>query len=132
MGKVFVYFLLDCEIVLLYKLNVSVFDGLYINFVILNIIVFDINDNFLVCIQFIIIVYFSEDVVFGIEVFVVEVIDLDVDDDGKLRYFVFGQGIGVFIIENGIGELCCYVMLCYVVYCFKVMLYFVVLIKQVI
>lgn len=90
MGKIFVYIFLDCEMVLLYKLNVSVLDGFYISYIFVNIIVLDVNDNLLVCVQFIFIVLVSEGVRFGIEIVVVEVMDDDVDDNGRLKYFIFG------------------------------------------
>ena len=55
--------------------------------------------------QSIFIEHVQEDVKPGFEVLVVEATDEDADDNGKLKYSVFGQGIGVFSAENGTGEL---------------------------
>lgn len=103
-GKVFVQTSLDRESVSSYKLNVSASDGLYTSFATVNITVLDANDNPPVCTQSISIVHVREDVKPGTEVLVVEANDDDADDNGKLKYSVFGQGIGVFTIENGTGE----------------------------
>ena len=108
-GKVFVYSSLDRESVASYKLNVSASDGLFTSFANLNITVLDANDNLPVCAQSISIVHLSEDVAPGTEVMIVEATDPDADDDGKLRFSVFGQGIGVFTIENGTGGSRCHV-----------------------
>lgn len=108
-GKVFVHSSLDRESVSSYKLNVSASDGLFTSFATLNITVLDANDNPPVCTQSISIVHLSEDVPPGTEVLIIEATDPDADDNGKLTYSVFGQGIGVFTIENGTGESRCYV-----------------------
>lgn len=122
-GKVFVHSSLDRESVAAYTLNVSASDGLFTSFATLNITVLDANDNPPVCTQSISIVHVSEDVKPGSEVLIIEATDPDADDNGKLRYSVFGQGIGVFTIENGTGESRCYVasrhaVLCCVVLCY--------------
>ena len=129
-GKVFVHSSLDRETVSSYNLNVSASDGLYTNFATLNITVLDANDNPPVCTQSITIVHLSEDVAPGTEVLVVEATDPDADDDEKLRYSVFGQGIGVFTIENGTGESSCHATSYYAVYCPKVTLHLVVSIDR--
>lgn len=103
-GKVFVHTSLDRELVSSYKLNVSASDGLYTSFATLNITVLDTNDNPPICIQSISIVHVSEDVKPGSEVLIVEATDEDADDNGRLKYSVFGQGIGAFTIENGTGK----------------------------
>lgn len=103
-GKVFVHTSLDRESVSSYKLNVSASDGLFTSFATLNITVLDANDNPPVCAQSISIVHVREDVKPGSEVLIVEATDDDADDNGKLKYSVFGQGIGVFTVENGTGE----------------------------
>lgn len=128
-GKVFVHTSLDRETVSSYKLNVSASDGLYTSFATLNITVLDANDNPPVCTQSITIVHLSEDVAPGTEVLVVEATDPDADDDGKLRYSVFGQGIGVFTIENGTGKSRCHATSCYVLHCPMATLHFAVSIK---
>ena len=114
-GKVFVHSPLDRESVSSYKLNVSCSDGLFTSFASLNITVQDANDNLPVCTQSISIVHLSEDVKPGAEVLIVEATDPDADDNGKLRYSVFGQGIGVFGVENGTGKSRCHAILCCVV-----------------
>lgn len=103
-GKVFVHSPLDRESVSSYKLNVSCSDGLFTSFTTLIITVLDANDNVPVCTQSISIVHLSEDVKPGTEVMIVEATDADADDNGKLRYSVFGQGMGFFGVENGTGE----------------------------
>ena len=103
-GKVFVHSTLDRETVAFYKLNVSVSDGLFTSFATLNVTVLDANDNPPVCAQSISIVHLSEDVTPGSEVVVVEATDIDAEDDGMLKYSVFGQGIGVFKVENDTGN----------------------------
>ena len=55
--------------------------------------------------QSISIVHVREDIKAGSEVLVIEATDEDADDSGKLRYSLFGQGMGVFTIENGTGKL---------------------------
>lgn len=102
-GKVFVHTFLDRESVSSYKLNVSASDGLYTSFATLNITVLDANDNPPVCTQSISIVHVSEDVEPGSEVLFIEVTDADAEDNGRLKYSVFGQGIGVFEIQNATG-----------------------------
>ena len=94
---------LDRELVSSYKLNVSVSDGLFTTFAAVNIAVLDANDNSPVCTQSISIVSVSEGVTPGSDVLVVEATDADADDNGKLKYTVFGQGIGVFTIHNKTG-----------------------------
>lgn len=104
-GKIFVHTSLDREMVSSYKLNVSASDGLYTSYTSVNITVLDANDNSPVCAQSISIVPVSEGVRPGTEIVVVEATDDDADDNGRLKYSIFGQGIGVFTVENRTGRL---------------------------
>ena len=104
-GKIFVKSKLDRETVASYTLNVSVSDGLFSGFTDLRIDVQDVNDNAPVCARSMEIEHIAEDAPNGSRVLTVDASDADDDENSRLTYTVFGEGVGWFVIDQKNGKL---------------------------
>lgn len=97
---------MDREVVVFYSLYISVFDNVLnfkCNFVWVNFIVLDKNDNSLVFVNvenFIVV----ENVLIGVSVGLVFVIDVDVGSNGEIRFLIVkGNDDNVFCIDFVFG-----------------------------
>lgn len=101
----------DREIVLYYVLICEVIDYGQLQRILMLIIVYvmvlDVNDNVFIFGQFVFVVNVIEDVIFGIVVQEMYVVDNDVGFNGVVIYsIIVGNNDGFFDIGNGMGKCC--------------------------
>uniref|UniRef100_A0A1I8PIC7 Uncharacterized protein n=1 Tax=Stomoxys calcitrans TaxID=35570 RepID=A0A1I8PIC7_STOCA len=104
-GELFVSRKLDREESSSYNLSVAVTDGKFVSYANLLIYVIDINDNYPICITPRYEVTIDESIPVGASILKVNAIDLDDEENNKIRFYITGNNSDHFYVDKNEGVL---------------------------
>ncbi|XP_065362033.1 fat-like cadherin-related tumor suppressor homolog [Calliphora vicina] len=104
-GELFVSKKLDRESIESYNVTVAVTDGKFISYAYISINTTDENDNFPICLKPRYNIIINESIPVGTTLLRITAVDLDVNPNNKIRYYLTGNFSDDFYIDKDSGEL---------------------------